>query len=202
MIQNRVKPWPKCAQVYLSYFYFSNYFNPLSANFPKWSNTLKQFVGKFPTNCLSVFDHFVALARKGLTSKSKSKIKTSNSPKLLLILKTFSILLKKKRTMENQHLWLQSSLWMSVWNLYQILPLRREPLQLCLLIQNSSKNHKLLGLSLVWLPLLRWKAKLYLYALFFVFYLTHQITRSSASIIFIRSPPKKRRYDFFLIIFW
>ena len=96
MIQNRVKPWPKCAQVYLSYFYFSNYFNPLSANFPKWSNTLKQFVGKFPTNCLSVFDHFVALARKGLTSKSKSKIKTSNSPKLLLILKTFSILLKKK----------------------------------------------------------------------------------------------------------
>ena len=70
--------------------------SPLSANFPKWSNTLKQFVGKFPTNCLSVFDHFVALARKGLTSKSKSKIKTSNSPKLLLILKTFSILLKKK----------------------------------------------------------------------------------------------------------
>ena len=33
--------------------------NPLSANFTKWSNTLKQFVGKFPTNCLSVFDHFV-----------------------------------------------------------------------------------------------------------------------------------------------
>ena len=31
----------------------------------KWSNTLKQFVGKLPTNCLSVFDHFVELA-KGL----------------------------------------------------------------------------------------------------------------------------------------
>ena len=42
-------------------------FNPLSANFTKWSNTLKQFVGKFPTNCLSVFDHFVGLALKGLT---------------------------------------------------------------------------------------------------------------------------------------
>ena len=40
--------------------------NPLSANFTKWSNTLKQFVGKFPTNCLSVFGHFVGLARKGL----------------------------------------------------------------------------------------------------------------------------------------
>ena len=39
-------------------------FNPLSANFTKWSNTLKQFVAKLPTNCLSVFDHFVGLALK------------------------------------------------------------------------------------------------------------------------------------------
>ena len=31
-----------------------------------WSNTLKQFVDKLPTNCLSVFDHFVKLALKGL----------------------------------------------------------------------------------------------------------------------------------------
>ena len=31
--------------------------NPLSANPTKWSNTLKQFVGKLSTNCLSVFDH-------------------------------------------------------------------------------------------------------------------------------------------------
>ena len=36
--------------------------NPLSAKFIKWSNTLKQFVGKLPTNCLSVFDHFSGLA--------------------------------------------------------------------------------------------------------------------------------------------
>ena len=42
--------------------------NPLSVNPTKWSNTLKQFVGKLPTNCLDVFDHFVILARKGLTS--------------------------------------------------------------------------------------------------------------------------------------
>ena len=40
--------------------------NPLSANFTKWSNTLKQFVGKLPTNCLSMFHHFVGLALKGL----------------------------------------------------------------------------------------------------------------------------------------
>ena len=41
-------------------------FKPLSANPTQWSNTLKQFVGKLPTNCLSVFDHFVRLALKGL----------------------------------------------------------------------------------------------------------------------------------------
>ena len=40
--------------------------NPFSVNFTKWSNTLKQFVGNLPTNFLSVFDHFVGLALKGL----------------------------------------------------------------------------------------------------------------------------------------
>ena len=40
--------------------------NPLSANPEKWSNTLKQIVGNLPTNCLSVFDHFMNLALKGL----------------------------------------------------------------------------------------------------------------------------------------
>ena len=40
--------------------------NPLNANFTKWSNTLKQFVGKLSMNCLSVFDIFVKLALKEL----------------------------------------------------------------------------------------------------------------------------------------
>ena len=40
--------------------------NPLRANPTKCSNTLKQFVGSLPTNFLSVFDHFVGLALKGL----------------------------------------------------------------------------------------------------------------------------------------
>ena len=40
--------------------------NPLSANSTKWPNTLKQIVGNLPTNYLSVFDHFVELAFKGL----------------------------------------------------------------------------------------------------------------------------------------
>ena len=42
------------------------YISPLRASPTKWSSTLKQFVGKLPTNCLSVFDHFMGLVRKGL----------------------------------------------------------------------------------------------------------------------------------------
>ena len=40
--------------------------NPISANPTKWSNTLKKVIGKSPTNCLIVFDHFVGLALKEL----------------------------------------------------------------------------------------------------------------------------------------
>ena len=50
------------------------FLNPSIANFTKWSNTLKQFVGKLPTNCLSVFDHFVGYALKGLKNKAYSLI--------------------------------------------------------------------------------------------------------------------------------
>ena len=45
-------------------------FNPLSANPEKWPNTLKQIVRKLPTIYLSVFDHFMNLALKGLKCKS------------------------------------------------------------------------------------------------------------------------------------
>ena len=50
-------------------------FNPLSANPQIWLNTLKQFVGKLPTNCLSVFDHFVKLALKGLINPIQATLK-------------------------------------------------------------------------------------------------------------------------------
>ena len=46
------------------------FLNPLNAKFTKWSNTLKRLVGKLPTNCLSVFDHFMGLAFKGLITLS------------------------------------------------------------------------------------------------------------------------------------
>ena len=67
---------------------FESNVNPLSANSTKWSNTLKQLVRKLPTNCLSVFDHFMGLALKGLTnSKLKSEaelLKKATTQKWLL----------------------------------------------------------------------------------------------------------------------
>ena len=57
--------------------------NPLSANPTKWSNTLKQFVANLPTNCLSVFDHFMNLALKGLKAISSVKITTTTKKKPL-----------------------------------------------------------------------------------------------------------------------
>ena len=64
-------------------FLFKFSVNPLSANPTKWLNALKQFVGKLPTNCLSVFNHFVGLALKGLLLKAKFGDDPSN--KLLQI---------------------------------------------------------------------------------------------------------------------
>ena len=56
-------------------------FNPLSANFTKWSNTLKQFVGKLRANCFSLFDHFVGLGIKGLRILNPFHINTGHSRK-------------------------------------------------------------------------------------------------------------------------
>ena len=50
----------------LKFVFIQLLINPLSANPTKWSNALKQFVSNLPTNCLSVFDHFMNLALKGL----------------------------------------------------------------------------------------------------------------------------------------
>ena len=68
---------------------------PLSANFTKWSNTLKQFVGKLPTNCLSVFAHVVGLALKGLNSfvffqETHTTPKNEKNGKKILRLKFFT----------------------------------------------------------------------------------------------------------------
>ena len=62
---------------------FSSYhpnINPLSANSTKWSNTLKRFVGKLSTNCLSVFDHFMGLALNKINKINLRKVKQNPKP--------------------------------------------------------------------------------------------------------------------------
>ena len=66
--------YEKCLYITLEWYaYCAKFLNPLSANFTKWLNTLKQFAGNLPANCLSVFGHFVGLAFKGLRNILKSK---------------------------------------------------------------------------------------------------------------------------------
>ena len=69
-----------------------NYLSPLSANPTKWSNTFKQFFGKLPTNCLSVFDHFVKLAVKGLKLISRWDTSTDEAQKFQLLTNTIYFL--------------------------------------------------------------------------------------------------------------
>ena len=57
VIPVRVKFFTSCEILFFS-------FNPLSANFTKWPNTLKQFVRNLPPNCLSVFGHFCGIGAK------------------------------------------------------------------------------------------------------------------------------------------
>ena len=60
--------------------------NTLSASSTKWSNTLKQFVPKLPTNCLSVLDHFVILALKGLKLNDLLNFKELSGKIFLMIM--------------------------------------------------------------------------------------------------------------------
>ena len=57
---------------------FLSLINLLSANPTKWSNTLKQFIRSLPTNYLSVFDHFMGLALKGLNNFKRCKNSLEN----------------------------------------------------------------------------------------------------------------------------
>ena len=60
-------------------------FNPSSANPTKWSNT--QTISRLLlTNCLSVLDHFVGLALKGLTWLKKTKRSINTKTKYLLLI--------------------------------------------------------------------------------------------------------------------
>ena len=56
------------------YCYASNNIKSLYTNTTKCSNTLKQLVDNLPTNCLSVFDHFVELELNGLSVIKKGQL--------------------------------------------------------------------------------------------------------------------------------
>ena len=45
---------------------------PFKRQIKKWPNTLKQFVAKLSTNCLTVLGHFVGLALKGFRQNFKA----------------------------------------------------------------------------------------------------------------------------------
>ena len=59
----------KIVQEYNQWVEYNSFFDPLSANPPNWSNTLKTIRRLLPTNCLGVFNHFVGLALKGLNTE-------------------------------------------------------------------------------------------------------------------------------------
>ena len=67
----------------------NTFINPLSAKFIKWSNTLKQIVGKLPTICLSVIDHFSGLALKGLKAEWIFNVFFSNFSRDVTLLANF-----------------------------------------------------------------------------------------------------------------
>ena len=70
-----------------------NIFNPFIANFTKWSTILKQFVSNSPTNCLSVFGHFVGLALKGLSKlRISDRDRLQAHPVRFEVSKTFNLL--------------------------------------------------------------------------------------------------------------
>ena len=62
-----------------------HYTSHLSANSTKWSNTLKHFVGELPTSFLSVFDHFVGLALKGLSPTNYFRSSCSTKPMIFSV---------------------------------------------------------------------------------------------------------------------
>ena len=98
-------------------WYEMYWLDPLSANPTKWSNTLKQFVGNLPTNCLIVFDHFVKLVLKGLVCilwllASLSEIMTRYVVPvvvvlLVVLLIVLIIIIRRKRNKENDGLYSQ-----------------------------------------------------------------------------------------------
>ena len=70
-------------------------FNPLSTSPTKWSKTLKQFVSSLLTNFLSVFDHSVGFALKGLNQYSSANANSRSSYHREKVFLKISLILKE-----------------------------------------------------------------------------------------------------------
>ena len=95
--EDQPKTWESVSQTY-QLKVFHKLLTFLSANSTKWSNILKQFVGNSLTNCLSVFDHFVELPFKGLTTSWSMGIQKHHA----LVLLMFALTSYKATYCQNQ----------------------------------------------------------------------------------------------------
>ena len=77
----------------ISKFLSLHEFDPLSTNPTKWVKHIQAIRRLLPTNCLSVFDHFVELALEGLSSVQRRSRTLSNIDN--------TVFLKKVRDGEN-----------------------------------------------------------------------------------------------------
>ena len=106
------------------FLYYRNIdLNPLSANHTKWLNTLKTIRRQQPTNCLSVFDHFVGLALKGLYGFSwhhivsrdfDFKINISEKFKISQILEFFFVKKNSQLKLSKFYLLLRLFVWLNL----------------------------------------------------------------------------------------
>ena len=81
--------WPYILYIFFPFF-SGNTINPLSTNPTRWSNTLKQFVGELPTNCLLVLEHFPGLTLTELIISSYVTCKLLKYEKVICKTKAIS----------------------------------------------------------------------------------------------------------------
>ena len=106
--------------------------SPFSANFTKWSNTLKQFVGNLPTDCVSVFDRFVGLVLKGLMAP----IDITNDQRLNLQIKDENICQSYTRNFIICHYMKSVRIWSFSGPIFLAFGLNREKYGISLRIQS------------------------------------------------------------------
>ena len=81
--------------------------NILNANPTKWSNALRQKNCKLPTNCFSVFDHFVGLVLKVLIACNSFQNFSYQSQCTVLLQSYCTVLIKQSVVFPSWDIWVQ-----------------------------------------------------------------------------------------------